>query len=311
SISKKCPICEYRAQRMKEGADKEETDAIKYSFRNLYATVPIGDREYDEVPHIWDMSQYLFQDLLNDEIEEDERYADFPDPDSGYTLKIRFDEGRIGSSRPFAEASRIDFIDRDRPYTDKELKKVPNLDEVLNIYSYPKLERIFLGVDEEEEEGDRPTRSSRRDDDDDDRDDDRQQAAGRRSRRDRDDDDDDDRSRRSRGRSRDDDDDPPTRRRDRDDDDGDDKDKDADRSRRTTRRSRDDDDDDPPTRRSRSKDDDDGDDDRPARRRGGGKSKDECPSGYRFGKDTDDHDECDDCPVWEACIDAKEARESK
>ncbi|KKK55205.1 hypothetical protein LCGC14_3076910, partial [marine sediment metagenome] len=308
SISKKCPICEYRAQRMKEGADKEETDAIKYSFRNLYATVPIGDREYDEVPHIWDMSQYLFQDLLNDEIEEDERYADFPDPDSGYTLKIRFDEGRIGSSRPFAEASRIDFIDRDRPYTDKELKKVPNLDEVLNIYSYPKLERIFLGVDEEEE-GDRPTRSSRRDDDDDDRDDDRQQAAGRRSRRDRDDDDDDDRSRRSRGRSRDDDDDPPTRRRDRDDDDGDDKD--ADRSRRTTRRSRDDDDDDRPARRSRSKDDDDKDDDRPARRRGGGKSKDDCPSGFRFGVDTDDNDECDDCPVWEACIDAKEARESK
>ncbi|KKK93796.1 hypothetical protein LCGC14_2689290, partial [marine sediment metagenome] len=277
-----------------------------------YATVPIGDREYDEVPHIWDMSQYLFQDLLNDEIEEDERYADFPDPDSGYTLKIRFDEGRIGSSRPFAEASRIDFIDRDRPYTDKELKKVPDLDELLNIYSYEKLERIFLGVDEEEEQKD-DDRSTRRrsSDDDNDRDDDRQQAAGRRSRRGKeDDDDDDDRSRRSRGRSRDDDDDddPPTRRRDRDDDgDG----KDDDRSQRTTRRSRDDDDDDRPARRSRSKDDDDGDDDRPARRSRGGKSKDDCPSGFRFGVDTDDNDECDDCPVWEACIDAKEARGSK
>ena len=286
SIGKACPICEYKASRMKEGADKDETDALKFSLRNLYPVVPIGDREYDEVPHVWDMSQFLFQNLLNDELEEDERYADFPDPDEGWTLKIRFDEGRIGNSRPFAEASRIDFEERDRPYREKELKKVPALDDMLNILTYQKLERVFLGVDDDDDKDeDCPRRHDR---DDDDKDDDK------------------DPPRRGRSRSKDDDDDPPRRsRRSRDDDD----DKDDDPPRRS-RRSRDDDDDkddDPPPRRSRSRDDDDNDDkdeDRPQRttRRRDDDDKDddknECPSGYRFGKDTDDYDECDDCPIW-------------
>ena len=31
-----------------------------------------------------------------------------------------------------------------------------------------------------------------------------------------------------------------------------------------------------------------------------------CPHGYKFGVDTDENDECDDCPLWDACIDKKE-----
>jgi hypothetical protein len=34
---------------------------------------------------------------------------------------------------------------------------------------------------------------------------------------------------------------------------------------------------------------------------------DECPSGHRFGVDTDDKPECDECPVWNECFDAKKA----
>ena len=35
------------------------------------------------------------------------------------------------------------------------------------------------------------------------------------------------------------------------------------------------------------------------------KGKNRCPSGYRFGKDYEKYPECDDCDVWEDCMDAK------
>jgi len=34
--------------------------------------------------------------------------------------------------------------------------------------------------------------------------------------------------------------------------------------------------------------------------------KEKCPSGYKFGVDTDDHDECDTCNLWDTCIEKKE-----
>jgi hypothetical protein len=37
-------------------------------------------------------------------------------------------------------------------------------------------------------------------------------------------------------------------------------------------------------------------------------SKNKCPHGHKFGVDTEDFDECDDCALWDACIDAKEKK---
>ena len=39
------------------------------------------------------------------------------------------------------------------------------------------------------------------------------------------------------------------------------------------------------------------------------KSDDKCPHGYKFGIDTEDHDECFDCDLWDECMDVKEANE--
>lgn len=151
SIGKKCPICEYRAKLFKDGATKEETDALKASRRNLYVVVPIGHKEYEEKPRLWDISQYLFQEMLNDEIEDDPDNAIFPDLEDGLTLRIRFSEGNIGTNK-FAETSRIDFKEREKGYGEKMLKKVPNLDECLLIYSYEKLEKMFLELEDENED---------------------------------------------------------------------------------------------------------------------------------------------------------------
>jgi len=149
SFGKKCPICEYKAKRVKEGAEKEELDSMKASQRNIYAVIPIGSKKMDEKVHVWDISQYLFQNLLNEELEEDPDFAVFPDLEEGYTLKIRFEEQTIGKNK-FNEVKRIDFVEREEAYGDDILEDVPNLDEMLTELSYEELYAKFFEVDIEE-----------------------------------------------------------------------------------------------------------------------------------------------------------------
>jgi hypothetical protein len=381
SFGRKCPICEYRSQRTKEGADRKETDVLKFSNRNLYCVIPIDDKEHEAEPHVFDVSQFLFQDLLNNEMEEDERYYGFFDPEVGYTLKIRFDEESFAGNK-FAQASRIDFVERDHAYTEKELAKVPALDEMLSVLSYKEIDQLFLELDpadekgeddddaprrpaarkdEEEEDDAPPARRATRDDDDDAEED--PPAKPRRAAREEEAEEDDDPPPRKRKDVDEDDDaeeEPPRRRRAvREDDDAEEEppakkkvveeDEEEAPAPKRTRSVKDDDDDaeDEPAPRKRSKpakdededepeeepedDDDDADDEpAPSRRRAApardeeeeddeppakkksapaaSKGKDECPSGHKFGVDTDEKKECDDCPLWEKCLDAKEAR---
>lgn len=148
SISKRCPICEYRLKRIEEGADLDETRPLKASLRNLYVVVPKGHKDYEEEPHIWDISQYLFQNQLNEELEEDEDLGVFPDLEEGLTLRIRFSKGQIGKN-VFAEVSRIDFEERKESYDEDILERVPNLDEILTILSYKQLQTKFFEMEDE------------------------------------------------------------------------------------------------------------------------------------------------------------------
>ena len=150
TFGKPCPICEYKEKRLKEGAEWEEVKELKISQRNLYVVIPKKSKDHDEKPHIWEMSQFLFQNLLNQELEEDEDNAIFPDLEEGLTLKIRFDSSRIGDSKPFPEASRIDFYERDHAYDMDILDDIPNLDECLEILSYKALEAKFMELDPED-----------------------------------------------------------------------------------------------------------------------------------------------------------------
>jgi len=149
SAKKPCPICEYRSKLQKKGADAEEIKALRPSKRNLYVVVPLNDREEEATPHIFDISDYNFQKLLNEEIQTDESYEVFPDLEEGLTLKVRFDASTIGNSKPYAEASRIDFKERE-PYEESILDEVPNLDVVLTILPYDELNAKFFEVDTEE-----------------------------------------------------------------------------------------------------------------------------------------------------------------
>src|SRR5690606_37240803 len=38
-----------------------------------------------------------------------------------------------------------------------------------------------------------------------------------------------------------------------------------------------------------------------------GKGKNKCPYGHEFGVDNDSYDDCDNCEVWEKCLEASES----
>jgi len=151
SFGKKCPICEYRKKRAKEGADKDELKAYNSSQRNLYLVIPRGVKKREEEIHIFDMSQYLFQNLLNEELEEDEQYEVFPDLEEGLTLRVRWSEESFGGNK-YAEANRIDFIERHTLIEEDLIEDIPDLDKVLIELPYKEMELKFFEMDEDSEE---------------------------------------------------------------------------------------------------------------------------------------------------------------
>lgn len=238
SIGKKCPICDYRSKRLKEGAEKDETNAMKPSARNLYAIIPLDSEKFEKKIHVWDISQFLFQNLLNEELEENGDNAIFPDLEEGLSLRIRFDSSTVGTSKAFAEASRIDFVERKKPYAEDILEDVPNLDELLTILSFKEIEAKFFEVEDEPEEEDKPI----------------------------------------------------------------------------YRKVEKEEEEDKPVRRKRPEpEEEEEEDDKPARSRKSeskekSTSKNECPFNHQFGTDCEKFNDCDECTLWEKCIEEKDKK---
>ncbi len=275
SFGKPCPICEYRARLLKEGGDKATIAALKPSLRNLYVVVPKDSKTYEEKPHIWDISQFLFQNQLNEEIEENEDYAVFPDLEEGLTLRIRFSEETFQKNK-YASTSRIDFEERDAPYDESILKEVPNLDEVLDVLPYSKIEALFFGTelsdydedeDEDEEEDEITTRKrkikSLRE----------EPQFNKLIKEEEEEEDDED---------------------DQEDSSDDDEDIEDDNV---------------------EPDDEEDDDEEPKKAPTRTRTKktvsnnNKCPYGHKFGTDCEKYDECDDCDLWEECLEEKEAND--
>lgn len=145
-----CPICEHRKKRMTEGADKEEIKALAPSKRNLYAIIPKGVKDVDEKIHIWNTTDYFVQECINQELEENEDMACFPDLEDGFSLNFRFEEESFAGNK-YYKPSRLDFEERD-PYDEDILDDVPELDECLSVLSYKELSSLLFQIEPEDVE---------------------------------------------------------------------------------------------------------------------------------------------------------------
>lgn len=163
SVGKKCPICEYREKRAKEGAEKEELRELYGKPRSLYVVVPLGIKKYEEIPTIWDMSDKLFQEILNDELSISEEDRCFPDLENGRTTTLKLRWKSLGGNS-YPEVRSISFSKRD-PYPETILDDVPNLDEILKVLDYETLYAKFfeeeVGGSLREPEDEKPVRRER------------------------------------------------------------------------------------------------------------------------------------------------------
>ena len=167
SLGHKCPICEYQRKLFDQGAPKTETVPLYPQSRALYVVIPIGQKDYDEVPMVWDMSTKMYHDLLVELLQEDDSHEIFFDLEAGETQEISFKWDTIGEKgKPFPEARNINFLPRE-PYDEKILESVPDLTSILTVLSYEELSNKFFEIDEpdagklEEKEPDAPIETGR------------------------------------------------------------------------------------------------------------------------------------------------------
>ena len=144
----KCPICEYRKKRMADGADKEELKALNYSKRNLYSIIPIDVKDFEEKIHIWDTTDWFVQKTIDEELEEQEDKACFPDLEEGFTLAFRFEEKKF-KGHTYWQPNRLDFEDRDA-YEEDILDDAPELDKCLKVLPYNEIKALLMEVEEDD-----------------------------------------------------------------------------------------------------------------------------------------------------------------
>jgi hypothetical protein len=293
TIGKRCPICEYRAKLMRESDGsqeaKDQINALRPSLRNLYYVVPIGMKDFEEKPHIWDISQALFQKLLNTELEENPDNEIFPDLQQGYTLSLRFSSETIGKSKPFAETSRIDFEDRDEEYPDSILDTLPSLDKVFKVLTYKELDAIFLELDPEDMEDEKKEVE--------------EEAAPLRKRK----------------KVEEDEEEAPTLRKRKTVEPEEEEEEKPVRTRKVAEPEPEPDEeeveDEPESEKKpvRTRKVEEPEEEKPVRTRtkAAETADDRCPHGHKFGVDTDLKKQCDTCNVWESCIDEKEKKGKK
>ena len=131
----KCPICIYRYKQQKAGIEYEELKEFSWSSRFLYVVIPrsVTGREgldFEQVPHVWDVSYGIFQKKLDKELDLNPEFNDFVDLEGGFSLKLRFGKKPAGGFK-YMDIERIDFVERKKDIPDSILDEIPELDNVL------------------------------------------------------------------------------------------------------------------------------------------------------------------------------------
>ncbi len=153
SFGNPCPICEYKRKLYKTGGNEDEISEIRVSKRNLYAIIVkrVDDQKFtDSQIQLFEFSDKLFEEVLEEQLEEDENLETFALPDEGSTVYVRFSEDSFGTTK-YAKATRFELIERDKQYDESILDLVPKLDECINVLDYDAIKNLFFNVVEDDD----------------------------------------------------------------------------------------------------------------------------------------------------------------
>jgi len=145
TLRQPCPICEYRAELMKNGGEENEQliRDLAPKQRQLFNIIDLKDP--DRGVQIWDVSYHLFGRLLDARIrnsDEEEGWERFFHLEDGFSLRVGFTEKTFGSFN-YLEAESIDFKPRKQAYGEEILEKVVCLDDVFVHLSYDQIKDMF------------------------------------------------------------------------------------------------------------------------------------------------------------------------
>jgi hypothetical protein len=134
-----CPICEYIA----DNPDEKLAESAKVKERQLWNVVAVTDTE--KGVQLWDYSVHCFGNKLDAELnnaDEDDDFDLFADWSGGKTLKVAWETKSTGDGSKFYDATSINFKDRKEDYKNP---KVVDLDAALVLYTYDTLQALING----------------------------------------------------------------------------------------------------------------------------------------------------------------------
>lgn len=264
NYGKPCPICEQADQLKKAGKEKEAGE-LKPSRRVFYN---VEDCKNPGSIKIFEASHYLFEKELIDEARDDEEggFIDFADEETGKEIKFRCSKTTKGNIS-FNEFKSFSFEDRDESLSEELVESAISFDEIMNVPTYEESEKILFGDDEDDsdEEDEKPSKKSKRQDDDEEDEDDEEFEVPKK----------------------------PSKKHlvEEDDSDDDFDDEEKEEPKKKSKKVEEDD----------ESNEEDFEEEKPVKK-SCDKDCGKCPFGHKFGKDTDEFDDCDDCDVWDKCV---------
>lgn len=147
TFGRKCKLCDDRAKLYKDpDGDEEIAKLLKPKDRVLYIVEPIKSKDYDEKPHLWDISYHNYQKQLEREFDFDEELECPANIDDGSTLIVRFIEEQLGKNK-FPKADNIKFKTRDALDEDM-VDDMPDLMDCLVELSDKQISNMYKGIDD-------------------------------------------------------------------------------------------------------------------------------------------------------------------
>jgi len=148
-----CPVCEYHDKISKDPSIDDDTKAaLRPKKRIMVAVLDLGD-DPNQI-RLWEIADWYLGKLLRTKLEnadEDEidDYENFFDPDDGMTLKVTFGDPDVGKG---VIPIDMEFKARKKAIPSKIVDAVPCLDDLIDVPSYEKIEKVFMADDDDHDD---------------------------------------------------------------------------------------------------------------------------------------------------------------